>query len=251
VPAFARGFFGRHLDPADPAMSHRPRWDSTSALKRMLNPAMRVADPDAQVAALLDRMPADEVAWDQLSRGQWLEMTTLLPGYILASQGDRMLMAHSVEGRFPFLDPHVVDLAENLPARHKLFGLDEKHLLKTAFADLVPPEILHRDKQPYRAPDVSPFFTDPGPAWVQDLLAPEAVTAAGIFDARRTQGLLEKCRRTRGMGMSNTDSMRVMAVVSGQLLHHQFLAGGAPARPRPPEPVRRIDRLEGEIHDAD
>ena len=97
-------------------------------------------------------MPAGSEVWDPLSRGQWLEMTTLLAGYILASQGDRMLMANSVEGRFPFLDPDVVEFANALPARHKLFGLDEKYLLKRAFADLVPDEIIHRPKQPYRAP---------------------------------------------------------------------------------------------------
>ena len=83
-------------------------------------------------------MPADAHTWDPLTRAQWLESTTLLPGYILASQGDRMLMANSVEGRFPFLDRDVVEFAMALPARHKLLGLDEKHILKRAFADVVP-----------------------------------------------------------------------------------------------------------------
>ena len=58
---------------------------------------------------VVTRMPPEAADWDPLSRGQWLEMETLLPGYILASQGDRMLMANSVEGRFPFLDRDVVD----------------------------------------------------------------------------------------------------------------------------------------------
>ena len=89
-------------------------------------------------------MPPGSENWDPLSRGQWLEMTTLLAGYVLASQGDRMLMANSVEGRFPFLDRDVVDFANALPARHKLFGLEEKYLLKRAFADLVPDDIIHR-----------------------------------------------------------------------------------------------------------
>ena len=65
-------------------------------------------------------MPPGSESWDPLARAQWLEMTTLLPGYILASQGDRMLMANSVEGRFPFLDRDVVELANGLPSRHKL-----------------------------------------------------------------------------------------------------------------------------------
>ena len=144
APAFARGFFGMSLDTADPAMSHRPRWSSTAVLRSMLASGLR-AELDADAApSLIARMPPESSSWDPLARAQWLEMTTLLPGYILASQGDRMLMANSVEGRFPFLDPEVVAFASALPARHKLFGLDEKFLLKQAFADLVPEEILYR-----------------------------------------------------------------------------------------------------------
>ena len=69
-------------------------------------------------------------------------MRTLLSGYLLSSQGDRMLMAHSVEGRFPFLDTDVVELANSLPPSYKLRGLDEKHVLKRAAAGLVPDAII-------------------------------------------------------------------------------------------------------------
>lgn len=248
APAFARGFFGRHLDPADPALSHRPRWDSTSALKSMLLPDIRPESTYDAAAALVSAMPSGSKRWDALGRAQWLEMSTLLPGYILASQGDRMLMAHSVEGRFPFLDPYVVDLADELPARHKLFGLDEKFLLKVAFSDLVPEPILHRDKQPYRAPDVSPFFGGVEPEWLQEVVSPEAVANAGVFDPRQTEGLLAKCRRLGNRPMGNTDSMRVMALISTQLLHSLFIKGNAPVRPRPPEPTLTIDMTKGE-HD--
>jgi asparagine synthase (glutamine-hydrolysing) len=161
-------------------------------------------------------MPADSEDWDPLSRGQWLEMTTLLAGYVLASQGDRMLMANSVEGRFPFLDRDVVNLANALPARHKLFGLEEKYLLKRAFADLVPEEIIHRTKQPYRAPDAASFFADSSPAWFGEIMSERAVAAAGVFEPSVVAGLLAKCRRTGGENMSNTDNMRVLAVGTGR-----------------------------------
>ena len=105
TPAFARAFFGRHLDPADPALSHRPRWDSTSAIKNMLTSELREEMSRAGAEDLIAAMPPGSQDWDPLCRGQWLEMTTLLAGYTLASQGDRMLMANSVEGRFPYLDP--------------------------------------------------------------------------------------------------------------------------------------------------
>ena len=102
--------------------------------------------------------------WDPLSRAQWLEMTTLLPGYILASQGDRMLMANSVEGRFPFLDRDVVEFANALPARHKLFGLEEKYLLKRAFADLVPRRDPATGPSSPTGPRTPPASSPTGPA---------------------------------------------------------------------------------------
>jgi asparagine synthase (glutamine-hydrolysing) len=226
IPAFARSFFGRHLDPGDPALSHRPRWDSTSVIKSMLSADLQHRIIRAGTEDVVAAMPPGSTDWDPLSRGQWLEMTTLLAGYILAAQGDRMLMANSVEGRFPFLDANVVDFANALPARHKLFGLEEKYLLKRAFADLVPDDIIHRPKQPYRAPDATSFFADGGPAWFDEVMAAQALAAAGVFEPSVVAGLLAKCRRTGGENMSNTDNMRLLAIVSTQLTYDGFIAGG-------------------------
>jgi asparagine synthase (glutamine-hydrolysing) len=224
TPAFARSFFGRRLDPADPAFSHRPRWDSTSAIKSMLSDELQDRIARTSAEDLVAAMPSGSEGWDPLSRAQWLEMTTLLAGYILASQGDRMLMANSVEGRFPFLDRDVVDFANRLPARHKLFGLEEKYILKRAFADLVPDDILHRPKQPYRAPDAASFFTTNSPAWVKETMSEQAIAAAGVFKPSVVTGLLAKCQRTGGENMSNTDNMRILAIVSTQLTHQIFIA---------------------------
>lgn len=224
APAFARGFFGRDLDVVDPAFSHRPRWDSTAALLGLTAPH---DDWGVDViAAIMERLPTEHHDWDSLSRAQWLEMSTLLPGYILSSQGDRMLMANSVEGRFPFLDPGVVQLASRIPARHKLLGLDEKHILKIAFADLVPPEILARPKQPYRAPDAASFLGPGAQDWMLAATDPETVAEAGVFEPRAVRALLAKCHRSGGTRMSNTDNMRLLAVLSTQLLHTSFIVGG-------------------------
>ena len=159
APAFANAFFSKGLDPLDPGFSHRPRWDTTSSLKLFLNPDFRLeAEKTNVIEELLSNLPDSYDRWDPLCKAQWLEMVTLLSGYILSAQGDRMLMANSVEGRFPFLDCNLVDFASQLPPRHKLLVLDEKHLLKIAFEDMIPETILKRPKQPYRAPDASSFF---------------------------------------------------------------------------------------------
>lgn len=246
APAFARSFFGMHLDPSDPAMSHRPRWQSTAAVKSMLTSCWQQEAGLADPARLVTAMPEGSADWDPLSRAQWLEMTTLLPGYILASQGDRMLMANSVEGRFPFLDRDLVALANSLPAHHKLLALDEKHLLKRAFADMVPDSILHRAKQPYRSPDAASFFAGGHLSeWAADLTTPSALRAAGVFEPKVVANVLAKGMRTGGRNFSNTDNMRVLAVLSTQLLHHQFIADPIVGQP-PPEPVHIIDLVTQE-----
>lgn len=240
APAFARSFFGADLDVEDLAMSHRPRWNSTAAVTTLLTPDLRRALDASPATRLTERMPSSATDWDPLSRAQWLEIATLLPGYILASQGDRMLMAHSVEGRFPFLDSDVVDFASTLPARHKLFGLEEKFILKRAFADLVPAEIVARPKQPYRAPDAASFFVEGMPEWVAEVTSPRALSAAGVFDRGQVDGLMAKARR-RSHSFGNTDNMRMLSVLSTQLLHDQFVVGSRLRRQGAPANVRVID----------
>lgn len=239
APAFAKSFFQRGYGPGDPAVSHRPRWSAATALAGLLTPETRAAavgGAGAAEALMVDQLAAAGAGWDAVTRAQSLEMRTLLPGYILSSQGDRMLMANSVEGRFPFLDPNLVELAASFPARQKMLALDEKHLLKRAFADLVPDEIRHRAKQPYRSPDGPSFFGRGSPDWLDEVTGERAVTEAGIFRAEAVARLMEKFRVRQGRSMSNTDNMRLMAVLSVQLLVSQFTA--APEQRRaPPEPM--------------
>ena len=83
-------------------------------------------------------LPDHYPRWDGLSQAQYLEATALLPGYILSSQGDRMAMAHSVEGRFPFLDHRVVEFACKVPRNLRIKVLNEKYILKRAAGHLIP-----------------------------------------------------------------------------------------------------------------
>lgn len=246
APAFARAFFGKMLDPSDPGSSHRPRWDTTSSIKLILNPDLRQEMEKTNVAEdLLSRLPTDHTTWDPLCRAQWLEMITLLSGYILSAQGDRMLMAHSVEGRFPFLDCNLVDFTNQLPARHKLLALDEKHLLKIAFSDLIPESILNRPKQPYRAPDAASFFHGGHLDWVDSLTSESTLKKAGIFEPNPVALLIAKCRRVKGQKMSNTDNMRLVAILSTMLVHHHYIEqdGRGYNDERPAEPMKVVDRI--------
>jgi len=218
--AMAREFFGRDLDRADaPDFAHGPRWRAARSLQRLFSNDLRDAlaghDP---VADLLATLPPELASWDPLARDQYIEIRTLLSGYLLSAQGDRMAMAASVEGRFPFLDAGVVELACALPAEHKLRVLDEKHVLKRLAAPLVPAAILRRPKQPYRAPDALAFGGDDRPRWVDDALDRDAVTACGVFDPEAVALLWAKCLRAPDQ-LSNADNMALVGVLSTQLLH--------------------------------
>jgi len=248
TPAFARAFFGKSLDPSDPGFSHRPRWNTSASILNLLDSNLKEEIGNAEISQeLLSRLPPSFPKWDSLGRAQWLEMTTLLAGYILSAQGDRMLMAHSVEGRFPFLDCCLVDFSNALPARHKLLALDEKHILKTACGDLVPRSILERPKQPYRAPDANSFFAASSPEWLDELTGEENLRKARIFNPKAVSGLIAKCRRMEGKKMSNTDNMRIVAVLSTLLLHHHYVDTDSNLREerQPPKPMTIIDKIAG------
>ena len=155
-PQFLRRFYGQGLDrPDDPFFSHRPRWSNGAMMTTFLAEEaladLRASAPEERLARTL---PPAFAGWGTVARAQYLEMTTFLAGYLLSSQGDRMLMGNSVEGRFPFLDHRVAEVASRLPASVKLPCLREKDLMRAAVADLLPAGIAARPKLPYRAPDL-------------------------------------------------------------------------------------------------
>jgi asparagine synthase (glutamine-hydrolysing) len=225
--AMARQFFGRNIAAhRTPGFAHDTRWHTTGALKRLLSSDMQAATAGRDVISdLLENLHVDFDQWGSLAQDQHIEIRTLLSGYLLSSQGDRMLLGNSVEGRFPFLDKNVIDLANSLPAAYKLRVLDEKHVVKRAAADVVPHEIIARKKQPYRAPDALSFVAGNAPDYIDEVLSESAVRDANVFDPQAVSQLLHKCRARGSDGQfSNTDNMALVGVLSTQLLHRQFIA---------------------------
>ncbi len=224
--AMTRQFFGRdrHLHQ-QAGFGHGPRWHTTAALQRLFSPdAAASAAQHDPVAALLCNLPAHFDGWDGLAQDQYIEIRTLLAGYLMSSQGDRMLLGHSVEGRFPFLDKDVVALAHSLPPAYKLKVLNEKHVVKQAAEGLVPDSIRFRKKQPYRAPDAVCFVGPDAPPYVAEVLSDAALKRANVFDVKACRQLLAKCTQRAAEGVfSNADNMALVGVLSVQLLHQKFV----------------------------
>lgn len=222
-------FWKRGLARAgQPGFSHDLRWWTTSSLKRFYSADVRATLEANPAPGALDDLPSDFSQWDPLCQAQYLEMTTLLSSYLLSSQGDRMLMAHSVEGRFPFLDRDVVEFCNSLPPEYKLKVLDEKHILKCVARGRIPEQIVQRSKQAYRAPDAISFVGPNAPDYVAELLSERSVSNAGLFDPKAVRGLYRKCTehvRQKGgrVPFSNSNNMAIVGILSTQLMHHHFI----------------------------
>jgi asparagine synthase (glutamine-hydrolysing) len=175
-------------------------------------------DPVEELEGLI---PKDFSAWHPLNQAQYLEIKLLLAGYLLSSQGERMTMAHGVEGRYPFLSHRLCEFASRLSPRLKLKGLKEKYILKKTFAPELPKEIFSRIKQPYGAPNKEAFFKNTVPrSYIAPYLGRDSIASGGVFDPDRVDALIAKCARQERMGFR--DNSALLGVLSTQMILGQF-----------------------------
>jgi asparagine synthase (glutamine-hydrolysing) len=218
--AYLSAFFGRGLTETHrKGYSHLLRWKSTARLRHFLAPDVQLPEYDP-MNELLDGFDGALSGLSPLAQAQLLEATTFMSPYLLSSQGDRMMAANSVEGRFPFLDHRVVEFAARQRPQVHIRGLREKHLLKKSAERLLPQPIIERHKQPYRAP-IHEAFLDRGLDYVADLLSPRELRASGIFAPDAVERLLRKFKRHGAL--SEFEDMALVGVLSTQLLHRRFM----------------------------
>ncbi|MCW8193302.1 asparagine synthase (glutamine-hydrolyzing) [Proteobacteria bacterium 005FR1] len=217
----ARFFGGGVEQAAHPLFSHQPRMNSTAMIRQFMSDDFRRGSKVGPEQSLLDSLPAAFGSWSWFGQAQYLEMKTLMSGYLLSAQGDRMLMENSVEGRFPFLDHRLIEYVNRLDPRLKMRVLNEKFILKRSLGNLVPPSILKRYKQPYRAPMGQAFVGGREPDYLRYLLSEEQLSQYGYFDSRKVALLLKKLRAGRALGYK--DNMALIVILSTQSWHQQFV----------------------------
>ena len=220
--SYLREFFGQGIDrPQDPFFSHLPRWTTTAQCKMFWSADFAARAGAGAFDRLREALPAGMPSWHPFNRAEYLEATTLLPGYLLSSQGDRMLMASSVEGRFPYLDHRLIAFANALHPDSKMRVLREKQLLREAMRGALPPSILKRHKQPYRAPDAAAFLGQRTPDYVNELTGASALKRYGYFDPDKVSRLVAKLRRSKAPAVR--DNMAFVGILSTQLWHAEFI----------------------------
>jgi asparagine synthase (glutamine-hydrolysing) len=129
---------------------------------------------------------------EPLHQSLYLWAKTQLPNYILTMLGDRMEMAHSIEGRVPFLDHHVVEVIRSQPAAQKIRGMTEKFVLREAARDVITDTVYRRQKHPFLSPPAT-LNPDQGlNALVQDTLRGQVFGAMPFFDQKEVIKLLDR-----------------------------------------------------------
>jgi asparagine synthase (glutamine-hydrolysing) len=175
---------------------------------------------------------ADHGHDDPLDGAFRIDLTTYLADDLL-TMADRMSMAHSLELRAPFCDHRLIEQSLHIAPAVKLPGVSLKGLLKAAFRDVLPAEILHRRKQGFMIPLARWLRTDLRPL-MDDLLAPDAVRARGLFDA----GAVETLKREH-LGGQRGHADRLWTLMMAELWMRQALDARGPWRlPEPPAAPR-------------
>jgi asparagine synthase (glutamine-hydrolysing) len=216
-------FFGYKLTETDDLLySHLLRWHNTSHIKSFFSEDIQKKLYGYQpLDAMRLSLPDNFRGWSELAKSQYIEASIFMSGYILSSQGDRMAMANSVEGRYPFLDHRVIGFCNQLPDRFKLNCLNEKFLLKKMSKGKVPDSIIKRSKQPYRAPIASSFFNSNSPEYISDILSLTCLKNYGLFNPQRVHALITKILLQKNI--SEVDQMAIAGILSTQLLYKMFI----------------------------
>ena len=181
-----------------------------------------IASMDPYEPGLSRTMIDDKVLGrDPLNQSLYLWAKFQLPNFILTFLSDRMEMAHSIEGRVPFLDHKVAEYAAGIPVHMKVKGMREKHVLREAARDVIIEPVYNREKHPFMTPPAKHDGSDA----MQDLFAYTFASAAlddqPVFDPEAVRKLYA--------GVATAPDADRMAleglfhrVLSTTLLHRRF-----------------------------
>lgn len=215
-------FFGYKLSETHLATySHLLRWHNTSRIANHFSEdyknRLNGSDPVSSYDTMINNKIKD---YSPLAKAQYIESTVFMSGYLLSSQGDRVAMGNSVEGRYPFLDHRIIEFCSKLPDDFKIKGMDEKFLLKEVVKEIIPTSVLKRPKQAYRAPIAKALLEDKN-GFVDEILSNSEINNLGIFNSSSVNNLLVKLRKNSTI--SEVDNMALMGILSTHVLNNLYI----------------------------
>jgi len=220
---------GISLTSVQQLLGFTPSWfeaNATTAFK------LRALFADDFAAAVAERDPYRSLFNGLDVRGQlggrapvnqalYLWAKTHLPNYVLTMLGDRMEMAHSIEGRVPFLDHHLVELVRELPVAQKIRGTTEKYVLREAARPVLTDTVYGRHKHPFTSPPAASTPDERLHALLQDTLRGPVLRALPFFDQRKVAALLDRLPAMDDGARTAIDAT-LMVILSACVLQERF-----------------------------
>ena len=157
-----------------------------------------------------------------VDRSLYLHAKSVLPNYILTVLGDRSEMAHSVEGRVPFLDHKVVEFLVNVPLSLKIKGTTEKFLLREAVRDRITERLYRREKHPFVAPPPASNRASPLKMLMGDVFHGSELRDLPFYDQRKVIELFDRWSGKHGDSASPGIDVVLMTILSLCLMQQRF-----------------------------
>lgn len=127
---------------------------------------------------------------NSLARRTYADIMTTLPDEML-TKGDRMLMAHSIENRVPFLDQKLVEFSSRLPDSFKLRGKIGKYITKRAMHNKLPSQFLYRRKRSFNVP-LGYWLRNELKWLISEYLDANKIKQQNIFKVEKVNSLVKK-----------------------------------------------------------
>jgi len=156
-----------------------------------------------------------------LNQSLYLWTKTRLPNYLLTLLGDRMEMAHSIEGRVPFLDHHLVELIRSLPVTQKIRGATQKYILRESARDVITETVYRRPKHAFLSPPAALNPQGRLSLLMQDTLRGPTLASLPFFDQKKVVSILDSLSTTdEGSAVANDQVL--MILLSACVLQDRF-----------------------------
>ncbi len=157
----------------------------------------------------------------RLHQSAYLWCKTALPNYILRTLGDGVEMAHSLEGRLPFLDHKLFERLKHIPIGLQIKAQTEKHVLREAFKTQLTAQVYQRPKHPLMAPPLLVTLNGPYHDFVLDTLRSQAVAGLPFFNTSKVQKWMENLEHKDRPVKQAWDPV-IMTVLSAALLGKRY-----------------------------
>jgi asparagine synthase (glutamine-hydrolysing) len=217
------------LDTVERRLGWIPSWIKAFSAQGLQTTALYRSEMAASVAGMnpyevaLSRLPVDQclAGRDPLNQALYLWSRIQLPNFVLTFLSDRMEMAHSIEGRVPFLDHEVAQYAAGIPIHMKIHGMREKHVLREAARDVLIEPVYDRQKHPFTTPPAKVGQDDAMLELFGDVFGSSLLDDQPIFDSAAVRALFRELPERTPEQRVGADGL-MHRVLSLTLMHQRF-----------------------------